>query len=998
MDNYNPLLTGYIILIPKIKKIWIEASPLCGGTQPAGTFYNFKVKTEPDISSIMNMPTHLGNVPTIPFDPAHPLIPPVCGGLGSDDFPYTFKYNFTLYDNNPSGSPSYDVLSAPSLTPPYINLIILDNSFGIDVSNYYIDYSQLNANLTSGLYDYGFTPLINVTFSDGVGSSPTVLYASTPINIEWPSLPDPGAIDATTTPTYPSGDPNGYAFGIPWSSYDIYDYNITGEETWSPRNNPIFNMNPEGPPVTNIKVQHEIHIKAGYGNSGLTIDSGMTIEMGPLAKVVVDNAWYSSWQGTFLNLYGNATITAYRGCDVSPAVGTDPSTWSGITILGNSTWPQDPSFTATSQGRLNLGASTLSYADIAVQVGNSNATSGGEVRSFDMVNFYNNKEAVHIWPYSGMVWWLNFTGHFTYDDHASWFIPNDFISATSVSGIGISGSFFTNNSSNPIPYGIKSLDADIKMNGVVFNGLNTTIPDFRYAFLGLNVSGTHSLYATDCNFYNSTIGTTIYAGTSPIIYSSTFNVPEYSGAGPLYYPAPGVVLINDMNIGALMQYTSSYTIANNIFQTNATVSLSNPYGYYNNTNGTLEYSTGSNNNVVNNNAFTGLGVAMNSNFINNNSIAFTGLHYVCNTDTRVGIDIAAVGDNIPSGGINPVQATSSIGTSGFDLPAGNYFAGQWNIFNTQKPFIYKYKSPASTSNPQYPSIIYTTSAVLPYPLSASGLCYTLSGSGPYVPFGTADGLSEGIYNVYSYRLAVANVNHYMTDTNGRQHRDSLYYWASQMNSAYGDLLTTNLLIEDGFIDNANLIYNNIITRWALDSAEANDFQQGRSIEDVLIYQRINGLDLLSLSTDQVATLQRVRANTSMWAHGRAEVWLNAFEGDAFNDSLLYPQLPDTSMDGGRRAATHDNNTTMSTLQKSLNQENQVYPNPVHDMLQVFYEAKSNDAVTIQIEDLSGRTIVTRRLSSGQQFSIDVSSLSSGIYIYRIMEGDNVTMIGKIAKD
>ena len=76
----------------------------------------------------------------------------------------------------------------------------------------------------------------------------------------------------------------------------------------------------------------------------------------------------------------------------------------------------------------------------------------------------------------------------------------------------------------------------------------------------------------------------------------------------------------------------------------------------------------------------------------------------------------------------------------------------------------------------------------------------------------------------------------------------------------------------------------------------------------------------------------------------------------------------------------------------------VFPNPVHDLVQVLYTAKTNEDVIIQIEDVSGRKIITQQLNSGVQTAIDMSNLVPGVYIYRISEGSRVTMIGKITKD
>ena len=74
----------------------------------------------------------------------------------------------------------------------------------------------------------------------------------------------------------------------------------------------------------------------------------------------------------------------------------------------------------------------------------------------------------------------------------------------------------------------------------------------------------------------------------------------------------------------------------------------------------------------------------------------------------------------------------------------------------------------------------------------------------------------------------------MIDTNGTTHRDSLYYWAAKMGTAYGDLLITDLLIQDSLIDSANTVYNGIVSKYSMTGAEANDFAQGRYLMNILI--------------------------------------------------------------------------------------------------------------------------------------------------------------------
>jgi len=965
------LLTGYVILLPKVKRLWIDASPVCSGVQPAGTFYNFQVMADPAISTIMNIPGGLGQAVLSPFTPIHG---PSCGEYGSDIEAYILQFYFNAIDNNPASPLHYDVLSPPPSSPPYINNAQLDNDFGIDATNYYINYGELDPNLSSTGSEWGYTPTINVTYTDCTGAT---LSASAPIIIESSALPATASINPTATPgSGIVGPPN--AVGVPQPSYDIYDYNVSGTETWTPTNNPIANMHGDGDTVSIIRVQNNITITAG---NTLSINN-MTVEFGPGADVTVIPPPDSMIHGGTL-LLDHATLTAYRGCD-----GTDESTWAGVRIEGDTAFPE-VNGPVHCQGQVTMENSTISYADIGVQNGTSPSNSGGIILATSC-QFYNNATSLSLLPYTHTYALAEIENDTFLIDPALWFVPTTpTIQITGTHVTSFSGNTLTNATGGTIPEGIYCTDAGIAID-------HTTISNFNSGILCTTIGAAKTITVGGCTFNNNQFGIYSTGLIAQNIVNNIFNIPYSSSTGGVFYTGSTVLAVFDQNAGALMNASTGYNLSNNIFQTNATTSSAPPYGYYNYTTGTLEYNTGSDDNEVVGNTFTGLGVAMLSNFVNNTGSGSPyGLQYLCNTDTRVGDDIAALGDYAPDGGINPYQGTST-GSGIYNLPAGNIFGavgGGWNIYNQQIPLYYNFNGAPFTSNPQYPANV--TSGVTPEDYGTAADCYFFIGTGPYSISGITGNPDYSTSDI-AYRVATANVNYYMNDT--IPHRDSLYYWAGQMGTAYGDLLTTTMLIEDNLIDSANTVYNNITTKYSLDSIEANDFARGRSLMDVVIAKREGDRNILSLTDAQIATLRSVKASTTMWAHARAEGWLYLINGEPFTDTLLYPaatESTDTTGDGGRLSNPNKNPAPLAN-QSQLN--NSVYPNPVHDFLQVMYTAKTTDDITIQIEDISGRTVITQSLQSGVQTPVDMTALVPGMYLYRIFEGVNVTMIGKIAKD
>jgi len=364
----------------------------------------------------------------------------------------------------------------------------------------------------------------------------------------------------------------------------------------------------------------------------------------------------------------------------------------------------------------------------------------------------------------------------------------------------------------------------------------------------------------------------------------------------------------------------------------------------------------------------------------------SGLIYSCNTDAHIGYDIAALGATSGLGGIASAQGTD-IYLGGAIMATGNVLDGSdYNLYNTQQMFNYNYDHLITDQRP----IRYTIPKVNLTSSSEQGECPSGTIILPTNGTITTTGLGSAHYS-----LAAANINYYMTSKRAASHRDSLYYWAGQLGTAYGDLLTTNLLIEDGYTDSAQNIYDSIINKYALDSnsTEGNDFVQGRNLIDLLVYKQLNSEPLMTLTTTEISALKSITANSQMWAHVRAENWLYAYEGDPITDTLLYPNPSDTgNVDSTQRKAN------LTGYNQSSKIPNQVFPNPAHDQLEVIYTALTNDPITIEIQDISGRTIITQSLQSGVTASVNISNLVPGMYLYRIMEGPNTTMIGKVAKE
>jgi hypothetical protein len=208
------------------------------------------------------------------------------------------------------------------------------------------------------------------------------------------------------------------------------------------------------------------------------------------------------------------------------------------------------------------------------------------------------------------------------------------------------------------------------------------------------------------------------------------------------------------------------------------------------------------------------------------------------------------------------------------------------------------------------------------------------------------------------------------------------------------------LVEDRLFNEANALYDNIITKYSLEGSEADEFTLGRGLLEILIDHKVNNTSILELTPTQISDLQNIAASGKMWAHARAEGWLFAYQGDAFTDTLLYTDslvvpVPPTSGNGGGIGRMSNNSVNSDVNKSTLT----VYPNPAEDVLMVNYHGEEvTGTLTFQVEDISGRVVVLTQLDISKENSVNISHLSTGIYIYRLFDGETQKLVGKVIKN
>ncbi len=625
-----------------------------------------------------------------------------------------------------------------------------------------------------------------------------------------------------------------------WGPLAISSYTITGATTWTPTSNPVHDASGV---ATSVITANNIAIQPG-GSLHIT---DMTVEMASDGFIDVNNSTSTGTLGGRLTLT-NSTLTRYTNSCTSAS-----TTWGGVRVWGSAGATQTP-ITSSRQGYVQMTNSTISYAKTGVALGDITTTAhaggGGAVQASNST-FYNNNMSIYFVPYAN----ISTTTHSEVNNFSSFrtcTFNNDDISilsspifydinGTGVKGVNISASHFTNEIPSVTSYGIYGENMGFNVIGVYISPApgapiaRSSFSDFTYAIYhdGVDASHTPSIAYTDFN--SNTIGVELSNSMSPIVTKCTFGIPLHV-VSPTRFSGVQAIGIN-------MLSAHNYSIYSNTFQSVGTV-VSDPS--LNHTVGVLADNTVTDvlaEEQIHNNTYKGLGAANLSNYKNYDDL--TGLWYKCNTNTNNIFDISATGADYTAGG-DGIRYLQGLNASTYyaghlyadGSTAGNTFSAGSSYTNMSAsyvvPITYLYSSASGASILDQPGT------------SSTGIdTYTPGSSITITPFGQADQcalpgsvISAGSSSsttavpvamhrpavialndnpVDAYMAVKFNINYYMNDSDGVNHRDSLYYWVGQLNSGVGELTRAYLLLEDGYADSATIVYDSINIKYPVDS-------------------------------------------------------------------------------------------------------------------------------------------------------------------------------------
>jgi hypothetical protein len=73
----------------------------------------------------------------------------------------------------------------------------------------------------------------------------------------------------------------------------------------------------------------------------------------------------------------------------------------------------------------------------------------------------------------------------------------------------------------------------------------------------------------------------------------------------------------------------------------------------------------------------------------------------------------------------------------------------------------------------------------------------------------------------------------------------------------------------------------------------------------------------------------------------------------------------------------------------------IYPNPTKENVNLRYEVKDNEEVYFELHDIVGKKVMKQRLNSSLLHTIDLKTVRHGIYLYRLVNTEEVLLSGKL---
>lgn len=804
--------------------------------------------------------------------------------------------------------------------------------------------------------------------------------------------------------------PTGIGSGTITISYTHEGYTVTKQkeitiESLPPSSNYYCNYSTTG----NMTVSNELYI-----NGTFTINNGHIVTVSCVGFCLPDSKIVVQPGGKLI--INDGKLTSF--C-------TDKM-WDGIYVVGNKNQRQ----LAQYQGTVEIKNGSLienARCAIATWDGSDDNTSGGIVKC-STSTFKNNGRCADFLEYTNHTAANTETNNVSYfsrcnfiaDDYNLFDANNvwlfDFIRMQHVKGISISACLFEDQCAipNPLCYAIKTIDAGYTLKEYCSNPslldqcicnttpLRSSIKNVAAGVYACNSGTNYTVNVKKTDFELCGIATNI-------VVTNNFNFTENS-----VKMFSSDIFSYGIYMGLCSENSSGYKVEGNNFYSTNTSAVS---GVANR--GICVTGSGNDYNSIYRNTFDKLnwGIRSDDN---------PGLQFQCNEfSSSFGRDIYIIS------GISSSQGSCS-------KSAGNKFtSGVTNIsMYNSNAMTYYYSGNNDPSNVYYPSSTVgsiTKTGNITANDCGSTICINnvpiLSGHDD--SDGTDIALYESLQQIYESRLAEYNnagygfllenfeendadivavarqkqdtlisIRRTMAEIANRNidailqdtvifDREALNGWYNRINTQTAKYSLVNSYFEMGEYALARQELATIPQRFALTTdelAEYDNFCQYQSLREAVY---TDGRNYAQLTEDEIAELQvMVERNTGV-SSAYANSVLCFFYGICRDEEI--------DIDFDIDAPMNSKSTTEVVEENAEPLAIYVYPNPADEELNILLNSLPEGKTMIEFHDVTGRLVLSEEIKSANT-SINISSLKQGVYMYRIVNGDNVIARDRIVKE
>ena len=698
--------------------------------------------------------------------------------------------------------------------------------------------------------------------------------------------------------------------------------------------------------------------------------------------------------------------------------------WDGIYIVGDSTKRQ----LAQYQGTLVVkNGSVIENARVAVNTwdGTNFTTTGGIVQCSNST-FRNNGRSISFYRYTNHNASGNETDNVSYAQKCT-FVVNDnnnfssnnvsfeeFVWITHVRGVSFKGSSFRDDRATTSTQ-TKGINSD----GAGFNAS-------EHCSTAYNSNAPCTCPAIETRTRFSRLGYGIYATND----GSTYNFTADHAIFDTCYRAVLVSAVNNHKVTRSdFDMSTSSTFSNGSARA---VSVNNCSGYTveGNTIGT-EYSTRPS-------GYTGIGIYVYNSGTDANTIYRNTMNNmyqgICTDGSNSGLQLQC--NEFTDNFFSDISIFNSIsGSQGSSTKsAGNKFSGVKKIYSPSTYITYYHSGANNSSNVYCPNNSSATIVRVPNITAndcASTICIPLNLLDPIKSLSADDiTLYESLQQIYESRLTEYTAAGYdflleNFDENdadivaiARLKQDTLISLSRTMAEIANRNL--NAILADSVLDRESLNgwYNRINTQTAKYSLANSYFEIG---EYALASQELAAIPQhFALSADELAEYDNFcdynALRESVFTSGRnyaqlteeeiaeleAIADLNTGVSSAYANSVLCffygicreideAEIDDTPMNNKNAVASVEENSERESLAVY------VYPNPADEELNILLNSMPEGTTIVEFHDVTGRLVLFEEIKSANT-SINISSLRQGVYMYRIVNGDNIIARDRIVKE